>query len=223
MNITNINEQIKAAITAHQATDMRLAQLAMLALATMARDKWPTASYIVLTPTDQDDSGDLWVQGVFDSDSNLLADSERFDGWRTPVAYHLHEANEVVWQPYVTVPEPAPSYGEYHLDIDKVLNGHGVNETAGECECKTGYVLDQTYGFADIPEGWTPVQAHDVCERFEGDAEAAAHAAHDKGTVAQYFFAEQDEDNPDEFVPGDYAIHWVGPTNTPARSMFTAD
>lgn len=36
-----------------------------------------------------------------------------------------------------------------------------------------GYLLGQTYGTAEIPEGWTPVQACDTCMAFSTDGLAA--------------------------------------------------
>jgi hypothetical protein len=73
-------------------------------------------------------------------------------------------------------------------------------------ECTTGYLLHQEYGFADIPAGWTPVQRHDICGRYEGDGDAAEAAARDKGGVAVAFFM---ADPHYSDLPGDYAIEWV--------------
>jgi hypothetical protein len=69
-------------------------------------------------------------------------------------------------------------------------------------ECATGYLLHQEYGFADIPAGWTPVQRHDICGRYEGDGDAAEAAARDKGGVAVAFFM---ADPHYSDLPGDYA------------------
>lgn len=75
------------------------------------------------------------------------------------------------------------------------------------CECASGYLLNQEYGFADIPVGWTPVQRHDICDRFEGDGDAAEAAARDKGGVAVAFFMAEPYRGED--LPGDYAIEWT--------------
>src|SRR5690606_38956102 len=48
-------------------------------------------------------------------------------------------------------------------------------ETCVEC-AGTGWLLDQAYGIASIPAGWTPVQACDQCGRYL-DADAAYAAA----------------------------------------------
>lgn len=71
-------------------------------------------------------------------------------------------------------------------------------ETCVECAGR-GWLLDQAYGVAFIPPGWTPVQACDQCGRYL-DADAAYAAADHHGTIAGYFAA-RDE-------PGDWAICW---------------
>jgi hypothetical protein len=87
------------------------------------------------------------------------------------------------------------------------------------CECQTGYLLYQEYGFADIPDGWTPVQRHDICDRFEGDGDAAEAAARDKGGVAvAFFFSRYGKDS-----PGDYAIEWRDDSSHDPNSIFAAD
>lgn len=92
----------------------------------------------------------------------------------------------------------------------------GENEITLEPTCiecgGTGYLLDQEYGTADIPKGWTPVQRCDACDQHANDWVAAERAARDKGNgvIAKYFEAAPSEDgeNGDE-APGDYAIDWV--------------
>lgn len=78
------------------------------------------------------------------------------------------------------------------------------------CECAdTGYLLNQTYGCAEIPMGWTPVQACDVCRRFTEDEDAARAAAETAGPtiIAAYFRGVPTlEDFP---PPGDWAINWT--------------
>lgn len=66
-----------------------------------------------------------------------------------------------------------------------------------------GYLLHQEYGFAAIPDGWTPVQRCDACNTFEGDGDAAERAAADHGGVAVAFFF---PDGVADDTPGDYAI-----------------
>jgi hypothetical protein len=73
-------------------------------------------------------------------------------------------------------------------------------------EPTTGYLLNQEYGFAEIPAGWTPVQRDDLNDRYDSDEKAAKAAARDKGGVAYAFFPPADDD-PD--LPGDYAINWA--------------
>lgn len=54
------------------------------------------------------------------------------------------------------------------------------------CVCSgSGFLWDQTYGEADIPEGWTPVQRCDLCEKYPDD-EAAARAAAELDTEAEW-------------------------------------
>lgn len=50
-------------------------------------------------------------------------------------------------------------------------------------ECTNGYLLDQGYGFTEIPAGAVPVQRCDTCEFFEGDLDAAKAAAVDLRTA----------------------------------------
>lgn len=88
-----------------------------------------------------------------------------------------------------------------------------VDHDCGACE-DTGFLLNQEYGTADIPEGWTPVQACDACNRFETDEDAAIQAARDKNVGStqyvsfSYFKAKPDPDDEGEDRPGDWAIHW---------------
>lgn len=83
----------------------------------------------------------------------------------------------------------------------------------------TGYLLEQTYGYADVPVDWTEVQRCDTCKAFEGDGYAAEKAAADHGEVAvAYFFSTfttepNDLDEEGERYPGDYAIHTTIPQN----------
>lgn len=122
MSMDFINAQIKAASAEYTDAEMRLASLGLLAIATIARDADPAAAYVLLNETDQNDSGELWVQAVYDVEHNEIADSEAFD--EDPVAYHLHEGNEVVWLPFVVnlSSERKGAQGQYLLDIRKVLN-----------------------------------------------------------------------------------------------------
>jgi hypothetical protein len=64
----------------------------------------------------------------------------------------------------------------------------------------TGYLANQTYGFAVIPNGWIPVQACDNCSVFPDDEAAARQAGRDNGSNScQWCPADDDE-------PGDYAV-----------------
>jgi hypothetical protein len=64
----------------------------------------------------------------------------------------------------------------------------------------TGYLLDQTYGLADIPAGWIPVQRCDACERLDSDEQAATVAAETVRAHGLELFVGDDEDL------GDWAI-----------------
>lgn len=85
---------------------------------------------------------------------------------------------------------------------------------ATTCECEDlGYLLEQEYGYAEIPEGWTPVQSCDLCQRFD-DEEAANAAAQQivaeglaPNVVVKWFpgVAPEDDDSGEEY-PGDWAI-----------------
>jgi hypothetical protein len=122
VNITDIKNELAAAAKAHTEADQRCATLALLAIATIARELSPAAAYVLVAETDQNDSGELWVQSVYDVDHNEIADSAAFDG--EPIAYHMHSGNEVAWRPYVTdMSEPGKSHlGEYLLNVDQALN-----------------------------------------------------------------------------------------------------
>ena len=77
------------------------------------------------------------------------------------------------------------------------------------CDCSDGgqgWLLDQTYGEAEIPEGWKPVQACDICMRFTDDKEAARQAANHHGTMSSWFPAAAPEEE-EEPGHGDWAIN----------------
>lgn len=84
--------------------------------------------------------------------------------------------------------------------------------TPATCECNgRGYLLDQEYGTADIPADWTPVQACDLCRRYDTDDDAAMAAGADTGaTAVAYFMARPDEDDEAWPEPGDFAIELKG-------------
>lgn len=71
-----------------------------------------------------------------------------------------------------------------------------------------GYLLDQGYGYTEMPADAVPVQRCDACDRYPGDINAAHAAARDLGTS---YGAHLDADgntitNPDsgeEMYPGD--------------------
>jgi hypothetical protein len=122
VNIVEIKSQLVATAQERDAIDTRLALLALLALATIARELSPTAAYIVLTATDQNDSGELWVQTAWDTDHEEIGDWKQFD--EDPIAYYMHGGNEAVWLPFMTVLNDSAEseVGEYLLDIAQVLN-----------------------------------------------------------------------------------------------------
>lgn len=97
---------------------------------------------------------------------------------------------------------------------------------SGSCDCSddgAGWLLDQTYGEADIPQGWTPVQACDTCKVFRYDSDAArAAAAYHGNLVVKCFPAVPDpegERGHDEWaiLPGSEAV-WVNCSSHRARS-----
>lgn len=93
-----------------------------------------------------------------------------------------------------------------------------IRTTCTVC-AKTGYLLDQTYGHADIPTGWTPVQRCDTCDTFAGDYEAALSAAADHDTIEGWFDPVYDathEVTTEGTLPGDHAIRW---TATPVADV----
>jgi hypothetical protein len=103
---------------------------------------------------------------------------------------------------------PGEDYlGETPITFDEI--------TEATCQCgNTGYLLNQAYGYAAIPDGWTPVQACDDCKRFATDEDAAIQASRDTNVGStqyvsfSYFKAETDADDEGEDHPGDWAIHW---------------
>ena len=56
---------------------------------------------------------------------------------------------------------------------------------------QAGFLLDQGYGYTEVPYGAVPVQRCDTCNRFPGDLEAASAAAAALGT---HFDAYRDPD-----------------------------
>lgn len=123
MNSADIKRELNAAVKAHSETDQRAATLALLAVATIARDVSPAAAYVLVAETDQNDSGELWVQSVCDVEHNEIADSAEFDS--DTIAYHMHAGNKGVWLPFMTtMTEAGKSHlGEYLLDVEQVLRG----------------------------------------------------------------------------------------------------
>lgn len=92
------------------------------------------------------------------------------------------------------------------------LHDHEVDvaEEPLTCVCgDKGYLLDQGYGRADIPVGWTPVQACDSCSLFPGDEEAATAAAAVCSAGRFQYFPGVPDDDEDDVPPGDWAINWV--------------
>jgi hypothetical protein len=76
----------------------------------------------------------------------------------------------------------------------------------GCIECRnTGYLLGQSYGYSEIPDGWTPVQACATCLLLD-DEKAAEDAARELGTTARYF--EDPNVDDDEDWMGEWAIKW---------------
>jgi hypothetical protein len=90
----------------------------------------------------------------------------------------------------------------------------------GCSECKhTGYLLDQGYGCAEIPEGWIPVQACDACCTLSDEKAAQTAAAHHGVEFDR--FESQAELVGDEIFdggPGDWAIKL--PTPPPGMRTF---
>lgn len=71
------------------------------------------------------------------------------------------------------------------------------------CDCGgAGYLLDQTYGYGDLPDDAVNVQACDQCRRFDGDDTAALAAYWAEDADAWGYGLSDDETE----RPGDY---WV--------------
>lgn len=88
------------------------------------------------------------------------------------------------------------------------ITEHGDRETCEECH-HTGFLLDQTYGCAEVPDGWTPVQRCDTCRFFDDDEDAAKAAAIAKGDVPVGYFSGGTDEDDGEILPGDWAIRWA--------------
>lgn len=102
---------------------------------------------------------------------------------------------------------PADEDIEAATVLADLLAGLGWEITAkSSCDAcgGAGYLLGQTYGEADIPAGWTPVQACDLCIQCD-DEHAAAVAAGARDTVACYY------EPADIAGLGDWAIRWEAP------------
>lgn len=103
-------------------------------------------------------------------------------------------------------------YNAHILDGERAC----AAEDGHPCCGGTGYLLRQEYGFADIPDGWIPVQRCDACQLFEGDDDAAKEAATVYATTFKFFDGEYG-------APGDYAIHWHGPMMLPGYKRFRVE
>lgn len=79
---------------------------------------------------------------------------------------------------------------------------------AGTCSvCHgTGYLLGQTYGDVDIPDGWTPVQRCDTCSMFDSDEAAAWTACAVEAAHGCELFIEIPADHESDPPLGDWAI-----------------
>lgn len=65
----------------------------------------------------------------------------------------------------------------------------------------TGFLADQTYGDADIPVDWIPVQACDTCQKLDGDEAAATALDEMNGTSSRRWFPPEDPEG-----CGDWAV-----------------
>lgn len=79
-----------------------------------------------------------------------------------------------------------------------------ITEHCDQCD-GSGWLEDQSYGYADVPAGWTPIQRCDACERFDGDEAAAVAFAQANGGQVLYFPTIFDEDTTTG-EPGDRAV-----------------
>lgn len=94
------------------------------------------------------------------------------------------------------------------------LGEQEITLSTGDETC-LGFLLEQSYGTAAIPEDWTPVQACDDCQKFESDEDAANAAAQaivfeglaPGGCEVKYFPGVRSEDSEDDYEPpGDWAV-----------------
>lgn len=68
-------------------------------------------------------------------------------------------------------------------DSEDFVNGSdSIEPVCGQC-LGHGWLLDQEYGFTDLPRNAIPIQRCDTCARFEGDEDAAKAAAKFYGTT----------------------------------------
>lgn len=75
-----------------------------------------------------------------------------------------------------------------------------MDEPCDTCDGQ-GFLGDQTYGDADIPEGWISVQACDTCKVFDDDEDAAAALDKLNGTDSRRWFPPVEPDG-----CGDWAV-----------------
>lgn len=119
--MSTLKSQLKAISTLHGQLEIEAAQIALLLLARKAREKYPNAVAIHMQETDQNDSGELWVQELYDAKGMIIPGSDTFDSASStdPIAYHLHDGNEVVWKEFDATTLKID--GRYVLDIDRIL------------------------------------------------------------------------------------------------------
>lgn len=102
----------------------RITSLACLHIAAVAREDIPTAKWVGLTTTDQDDSGGQWVTCVITNDG-VIIEGDDIDG-EFEFTLDLDDQTMHIWAPHVDegVKKRFPNLDkddDQYLDLDSIL------------------------------------------------------------------------------------------------------
>jgi hypothetical protein len=120
MDVPVLNSILDQLVGFAAAAEEHEVKLALLVIATGAREQFPDARYVSLNDSDQGDW--LVVDGVMDAEAEEILDEDPDDDWAMR-ASNLYDNRTYVYEPYLTekVGNLKRRRGPYLLDINRVL------------------------------------------------------------------------------------------------------